>query len=31
MCLVEIGHKFMGISLNHMDFTDFFDKEMLAS
>ena len=29
--LVEIGQKFMEVSLNHIDFADFFDKEMLTS
>ena len=29
--LVEIGQKFMKVSLNHIDFTDFFDREMLTS
>ena len=28
--LVEIGQEYMEISLNHMDFTDFFEKEMLT-
>ena len=29
--LVGIGQEFIEISLNHMDFFDFSDKEMLAS
>ena len=29
--LAEIGQKLMEVSLNHINFTDFFDKEMLTS
>ena len=29
--LVEIDHNFVGIFVNQMGFTDFFDKEILAS
>ena len=28
---IEIGRKLLEISLNHMNFTDFFEKEMLRS